>query len=154
MVGTLIAPIREQLERERERAESAERELEGLRGRSRQSAHRSRRAPISARTSSPETAAHELAAAAARVGPYGSLGAGEYVSPTSTACRCGASSITTTRSTGRGTADPDRDALAARCRVLWRDKTGVYRREADEESAFIEIGERVYRDRRAELRPG
>jgi hypothetical protein len=30
MVETLIAPIREQLERERERAESAERELEGL----------------------------------------------------------------------------------------------------------------------------
>jgi len=41
-----------------------------------------------------------------------------------------------------------------RDRVLWRDKTGVYRREADEESAFIEIGERVYRVRRAELRPG
>ena len=39
-------------------------------------------------------------------------------------------------------------------RVLWRDKTGLYRREADEESAFIEIGERVYRVRRAELRPG
>ena len=39
-------------------------------------------------------------------------------------------------------------------RVLWRDKTGVYRRDVDEENAFIEIGERVYRVRRAELRPG
>jgi hypothetical protein len=39
-------------------------------------------------------------------------------------------------------------------RVLWRDKAGVYRREVDEENAFIEIGERVYRVRRTELRPG
>jgi hypothetical protein len=39
-------------------------------------------------------------------------------------------------------------------RVLWRDKTGVYRREVDEENAFIEIDGRVYRVRRAELRHG
>jgi hypothetical protein len=39
-------------------------------------------------------------------------------------------------------------------RVQWRDKAGVYRRDADEENAFIEIGERVYRVRKAELRPG
>jgi hypothetical protein len=36
--------------------------------------------------------------------------------------------------------------------VLWRGKTG-YRR-VNEENAFIEIGERVYRVRRAELRQG
>jgi hypothetical protein len=39
-------------------------------------------------------------------------------------------------------------------RVLWRDRAGVYRRDVDEENAFIEIAERVYRVRRAELRQG
>jgi len=39
-------------------------------------------------------------------------------------------------------------------RVQWRDRTGVYRRDVDEENAFIEIGERLYRVRRAELRSG
>ena len=39
-------------------------------------------------------------------------------------------------------------------RVRWRDRAGIYRREVDEENAFIEIGERVYRVRRTELRPG
>jgi hypothetical protein len=39
-------------------------------------------------------------------------------------------------------------------RVRWRDRAGIYRREVDEENAFIEIDERVYRVRRAELRQG
>ena len=39
-------------------------------------------------------------------------------------------------------------------RVLWREKTGVYRRDVDEENAFIEIAERIYRVRRVELRHG
>ena len=39
-------------------------------------------------------------------------------------------------------------------RVVWCDKIGVYRRDADEENAFIEIAERVYRVRRTELRQG
>jgi len=38
--------------------------------------------------------------------------------------------------------------------ALWRDKTGVYRRDVDEENAFIEIDGRIYRVRRAELRHG
>jgi hypothetical protein len=38
--------------------------------------------------------------------------------------------------------------------VQWRDRAGVYRRDVDEETAFIEIAERVYRVRRAELRQG
>src|SRR5437763_1847720 len=39
-------------------------------------------------------------------------------------------------------------------RVRWRDRGGLYRREVDEENAFIEIEGRLYRVRRAELRPG
>jgi hypothetical protein len=39
-------------------------------------------------------------------------------------------------------------------RVRWRDRAGIYRREVDEENAFIEIGERVYRVRRTKLQPG
>ena len=54
------------------------------------------------------------------------------------------------------------DALPARVeiswrpcdRVGWRDRAGVYRRDIDEEHAEIVIAERVYRVRRAELRPG
>jgi hypothetical protein len=39
-------------------------------------------------------------------------------------------------------------------KVLWRYRAGGYRRDTDEENAFIDIGERVYRVRRAELRQG
>jgi hypothetical protein len=40
-------------------------------------------------------------------------------------------------------------------RVRWRDRAGVYRRDVEDgENAFIDIDGRVYRVRRAELRPG
>jgi hypothetical protein len=39
-------------------------------------------------------------------------------------------------------------------RVRWRDHSGVYKRDVDGELADVQIGERVYRVRRAELRPG
>jgi len=40
-------------------------------------------------------------------------------------------------------------------RVRWRDRAGTYRRAADDgEHVEIVIAERVYRVRRAELRPG
>jgi hypothetical protein len=39
-------------------------------------------------------------------------------------------------------------------KVRWRDRGGLYRREVDEENAFIEIEGRLYRVRRTELRPG
>ena len=56
----------------------------------------------------------------------------------------------------RGSAAPVRVEIAWRQgdRVLWRDRAGVYRREVDDEHADIVIGERVYRIRKAELRPG
>ena len=40
-------------------------------------------------------------------------------------------------------------------RVSWRDRTGVYRRDVgDGEHVEVDIGGRIYRLRRAELRPG
>jgi hypothetical protein len=40
-------------------------------------------------------------------------------------------------------------------RVRWRDRAGVFRRDAgDEEHAEVVIAERAYRVRRAGLRPG
>lgn len=40
-------------------------------------------------------------------------------------------------------------------RVRWRDRPGVYRRDVEDgEHAEIVLAERVYRVRRAELRPG
>jgi hypothetical protein len=38
-------------------------------------------------------------------------------------------------------------------KVRWRDRAGVYRRDVDDEQAEIVLAERVYRVRRAELRP-
>jgi hypothetical protein len=60
--------------------------------------------------------------------------------------------LTAARPTGCAAVHPNRDPLAPSDRVLWRGKTG-YRR-VNEENAFIEIGERIYRVRRAELRQG
>jgi hypothetical protein len=39
-------------------------------------------------------------------------------------------------------------------KVRWRDRAGLYRRDVDDEHAEVVIAERVYRVRRAELRPG
>ena len=39
-------------------------------------------------------------------------------------------------------------------RVKWRDRAGVFRRHVDDEYAEVAIGERIYRLRKAELRPG
>jgi hypothetical protein len=39
-------------------------------------------------------------------------------------------------------------------RVKWRDREGVFRRHVDDEYAEVDIGGRVYRVRRAELRAG
>ena len=49
---------------------------------------------------------------------------------------------------------PEEQAMVDHDLALWRDKTGVYRRDVDEENAFIEIDGRIYRVRRAELRHG
>ena len=38
-------------------------------------------------------------------------------------------------------------------KVRWRERVGVYRRDVDEDNAEVVIAERVYRVRRAELRP-
>ena len=46
------------------------------------------------------------------------------------------------------------DRVLWREKSMWREKTGVYRREVDEENAFIEIDRRIYRVRRGELRHG
>jgi len=39
-------------------------------------------------------------------------------------------------------------------RVKWRDRGGLFRRHVDDEYAEVAIGGRVYRLRKAELRPG
>jgi hypothetical protein len=38
-------------------------------------------------------------------------------------------------------------------KVRWRDRAGIYRRDIDDEHAEVDIGGRIYRLRRAELRP-
>ena len=56
----------------------------------------------------------------------------------------------------QGTALPARIEIPWRAgdKVHWRDRAGVYRRDVDEDNAEVMIAERVYRVRRAELRPG
>jgi hypothetical protein len=39
-------------------------------------------------------------------------------------------------------------------KVQWRDRAGVYKRDDNEENAFVEIGGRLYRVSRRELRQG
>ncbi len=60
------------------------------------------------------------------------------------------------RHSRRGGAVPVRIETTWRAgdKVRWRDRTGIYRRHVDAENVEIVIGERVYRVRRSELRPG
>lgn len=42
----------------------------------------------------------------------------------------------------------------ARDKVRWRDRTGIYKRDDDEENGFVEIGGRLHRVARRELEQG